>query len=42
MRNTFTIAARELSHYFVSPLAYVAIFFFVFISGFIFTLAFTT
>ncbi|NLJ36361.1 MAG: ABC transporter permease subunit [candidate division WS1 bacterium] len=42
MRNTFTIAARELSHYFVSPLAYVAIFFFVFISGFIFTLAITT
>ncbi len=39
MRNIISITAREIRSYFVSPLAYVAIFFFVFICGFIFTLA---
>ena len=38
MRNILTIAGREIRSYFVSPLAYVVIFFFVFIIGFIFTL----
>ncbi len=42
MRNIITIAGREIRSYFVSPLAYVAIFFFVFICGFIFTLAIAT
>lgn len=41
MRNILTIAAREIRSYFVSPLAYMAVFFFVFVSGFIFTLAIT-
>ncbi|MFP3904266.1 MAG: ABC transporter permease [Armatimonadota bacterium] len=39
MRNILTITGREIRSYFVSPLAYVAMFFFVFICGFIFTLS---
>ncbi len=42
MRNILAIAGREIQTYFVSPLAYVAIFFFVFVCGFIFTLAIYT
>lgn len=38
MGNILTIAIREIRSYFVSPLAYVAMFFFIFVSGFIFTL----
>ncbi len=42
MRNIISIAGREIHSYFVSPLAYVAIFFFVFVCGFIFALAIAT
>ncbi len=38
MGNILTVAIREIRSYFVSPLAYVAMFFFIFVSGFIFTL----
>lgn len=38
MGNILTIAIREVRSYFVSPLAYVAMFFFLFVTGFIFTL----
>jgi ABC-2 type transport system permease protein len=37
MRNTFNIALRELESYFVTPMAYVVIVFFLFFSGLIFT-----
>ena len=36
MRNTLTIARRELESYFVSPVAYVTIALFLFIMGFLF------
>lgn len=42
MGNILAIAGREIRSYFVSPLAYVAMFFFVFICGFIFTLSVST
>ncbi len=38
MQNILTIAIREARSYFVSPLAYVAVFFFIFLTGFIFAL----
>jgi ABC-2 type transport system permease protein len=37
MRNVLTIAEREIRAYFVSPMAYVVITFFLFFSGLIFT-----
>ena len=38
MGNILTIAIREIRSYFVSPLAYVAVFFFIFLTGFIYAL----
>lgn len=39
MRNVMTIAVRELVSYFTSPMAYVALFFFLGVSGLIFMLS---
>ena len=39
MRNILTIAQKELRSYFVSPMAYVAIGFFVFIFGYFFVVS---
>jgi len=38
MKSTLTIAAKEFRGYFISPMAYVVILFFLFISGLIFVL----
>lgn len=39
MRNIMTIAAREFTAYFISPMAYVAMFFFLGVCGLIFVLS---